>query len=103
MLEKLPCCDYLVLPSRHETFGIVLIEAMSCGLPVISTKVGSIPEIVTSQEIGVLVELDSPESLAKGIIKAFDKKWDRKRIRMYAEKFSIEETAKKIEEVYNCL
>lgn len=103
LLKKLPCYDYLVLPSRYETFGIVLIEAMSCGLPVISTKVGSIPEIVTSEEIGVLVEPDSPESLAKGIIKAFNKKWDREKIKKYAENFSIEETAKKIEEVYNCL
>ncbi len=103
LLEKLPCYDYLVLPSRHETFGIVLIEAMSCGLPVISMKVGSIPEIVTFEEIGVLVEPDNPEALAEGIIKAFNKKWDREKIKKYAENFSIEETAKKIEEVYNCL
>lgn len=103
LLEKLPYYDYLVLPSRYETFGVVLTEAMSCGLPVISTRVGSIPEIVTSEEVGILVELDSAESLAEGIIRAFNKKWDREKIKKYAESFSIEETAKKIEEVYNCL
>lgn len=101
LLKKLPYYDYLVLPSRYETFGIVLIEAMSCGLPVISTKVASIPEIVTSEEVGILVEPDSPESFAKGIIKAFNKKWDRGKIKKYAKNFSIEKTVEKIEQAYD--
>jgi len=49
-------CDICVLPSRYEAFGIVLLEAMAAGKPIISTKVGGIPEIVTDQRNGLLVE-----------------------------------------------
>lgn len=100
LAEYLPKYSYLVLPSHYETFGIVLIEAMACGIPVIATKVGAIPEIVTSDEVGILVEPNSPESLAEGIRKAIKKNWNRQKIREYAENFSIESTARKIEKIY---
>ena len=101
LLKRLAEYDYLVLPSRYETFGVVLIEAMSRGLPVISTRVGPIPEIVTSEEVGILVEPENPESLAEGLKRAFSKNWDRAYIRKYTEKFSIERTVEKIERVYD--
>jgi len=101
LLKKMKYYNYLVLPSRYETFGVVVIEAMSCGLPVIATKVGAIPEIVTSEEVGILVEANNPKALAKGIVRAINKKWDREKIRKYAENFSIEKTTEKIETVYD--
>ena len=103
VIKKMWYYDYLVLPSRYETFGVVIIEAMSCGLPVIATKVGAIPEIVTSEEVGILVEANNPKALAKGIVRAINKKWDREEIRKYAENFSIEKTTEKIETVYDRL
>lgn len=93
--------SFLVLPSRYETFGIVLIEAMACGIPVIATKVGAIPEIVASSEVGILVEPNSPELLAKGIKNAINKDWNRELIINYAKKFSIKKTAREIEKVYD--
>lgn len=93
--------SFLVLPSRYETFGIVLIEAMACGIPVIATRVGAVSEIVSSEDVGILVEPDSPELLAEGIKNAINKDWNRELISNYAKKFSIEKTAREIEKVYD--
>lgn len=103
LLKKMYFYDYFILPTRRESFGVVLIEAMSCGLPVISTKIEPIPEIVASEELGILVEPNNPEALMKGIMRAINKKWDREEIRKHAKKFSIKKTAENIEEVYNKL
>jgi len=59
-------CDALVLASHSESFGLVLVEAMACGKPVIATRCGGPEEIVTP-ETGILVEPASPEALADGI------------------------------------
>ena len=57
-------CDVFVLPSLHETFGLVLAEAMACGKPAIATRCGG-PEFVVTPETGILVEASNPEALAK--------------------------------------
>ncbi len=59
--------DIFVLPSENETFGQVFIEAMSCGLPVIGTKVGGIPEIISDSYNGYLVAPDDSSILAQRI------------------------------------
>jgi len=61
--------DIFVLPSENETFGQVFIEAMSCGLPVIGTKVGGIPEIISDSYNGYLVPPDDSSILAQKIEK----------------------------------
>jgi len=59
--------DVFVLASRDETFGVVIIEAMSCGLPVIATRCGGPQEIITG-ETGILVDVENPEDLARAIV-----------------------------------
>ena len=59
-----------VQPSRWEGFGLAVLEAMVCGLPVVATSVSSLPEIVADGETGVLVPPDDPATLARGIERA---------------------------------
>lgn len=62
----------LVLPSREEGFGLVLLEAMNVGVPVIASRVGGIPEIVRHGYNGILVEKENPEELADAILKVLN-------------------------------
>jgi glycogen synthase len=57
--------DIFVLPSRFESFGLVLLEAMSFGLPVIGARIGGMEEIVRDGENGLLMEPGSAASLAE--------------------------------------
>jgi len=57
--------ELFVYPSKYEGFGLVLLEAMSFGIPVITTNVSSLPEVV--EDAGSIVELDSAEELANSI------------------------------------
>lgn len=94
-------CDVFVLPSLAESFGIVQIEAMACGKPVVATYNTGSEEIITSEELGLLVEPANPKELGEKILIALDKEWDDERIRKYAEQFSWEKIAREIVKVYN--
>jgi glycosyltransferase involved in cell wall biosynthesis len=61
--DKMQNCDVFVLSSLHETFGVVVGEAMACGKPVISTRCGG-PEFVVNQQTGVLVDVAKPDQMA---------------------------------------
>lgn len=66
-LSWLKGASAVVLSSRHEPFGIVNLEAMAAGSPVIATRVGGVPEFVTDGENGLLVEPESPEAIGKAL------------------------------------
>jgi glycosyltransferase involved in cell wall biosynthesis len=61
--------DLFVLPSRHEPFGLVFLEAAAHGLPSIGTRVGGIPEIVLDGVTGLLVKPADPGALADAIVR----------------------------------
>ena len=68
-VEKIiPCCDVLILPSFSESFGLVLIEALACGKPVIGSDVGGITEIITG-DVGLLINPNKISSIANAIDK----------------------------------
>jgi len=94
-------CDLFVLPSLRESFGVVQIEAMACGKPVVATRNGGSEEIVISDEYGLLAEPTDPDDLAKKILMALHRKWDREKILAYAERFTWENIAKEIRGVYS--
>jgi len=60
--------DVFALPTRSEPFGKVVIEAMAAGCPVVATRVGGIPEIVTNPDLGTLIAPDDPTALADAVI-----------------------------------
>lgn len=96
-------CDVFVLPSLRESFGVVQIEAMACGKPVVATRNGGSEEIITSEDYGLLCEPASPEELAEKISIALDKEWGSEKIRGYAERFRWKNIAKEIIKVYETL
>ncbi len=63
----MPAFDIVVAPSRWEGFGLVVLETMSHGLPVIAARAGSLPEIVIDGETGLLVPSECPAALAKAM------------------------------------
>jgi glycosyltransferase involved in cell wall biosynthesis len=65
-------CEFFVLPSRSEPFGIALLEAMTFGKAVVATRVGGIPEFVVHRENGLLVEADDSKGLSAEIVRLID-------------------------------
>jgi glycosyltransferase involved in cell wall biosynthesis len=60
-------CDFLIAPSLYESFGIILIEAMSCKKPVIACNIGGMKEIVRDGVDGILIEPENEKQLGKAI------------------------------------
>jgi glycosyltransferase involved in cell wall biosynthesis len=67
VLEEMRECDVFVLSSHHETFGVVLIEALSCGKPVIATASGG-PECIVNEGNGILVPPRNPDALGQAML-----------------------------------
>ncbi len=65
----LGAADVFTMASRWEGLGLVFLEAMAAGLPVLSTRVSAIPEVVVEGETGLLVPADDPAALAEGMVR----------------------------------
>jgi glycosyltransferase involved in cell wall biosynthesis len=99
--------DLFALTSNYEGFGLVLLEAMSYGIPVVARRVSAIPEVLGMRHPG-LVETSSPEELAKKIIELLTNPEARRKSLMYQSKqlsrFSIEKSQYAHNQIYkNCL
>lgn len=83
--------DLLVLNSRDEPFGLVLVEAMACGTPVLAARVGGIPEIISDAENGWLVEPGNPEALASRLLQLSSITDELRRVADHAQRVSCRE------------
>ncbi len=64
IVDYLSAADVLLLPSEQESFGLAALEAMACEVPVIASRVGGIPEVVTDGETGFLSEVGDMEKMS---------------------------------------
>jgi N-acetyl-alpha-D-glucosaminyl L-malate synthase BshA len=63
--EILSAADIFLLPSQQESFGLSALEAMACGVPVVATNIGGIPEVVVQDETGFVAELGDVSRMAR--------------------------------------
>jgi D-inositol-3-phosphate glycosyltransferase len=110
--EKLPfyysLADICVIPSLYETFGLVAVEAMSCGAPVIASRVGGLKHTVKEGYSGLHFVPGRSDSLAKALLKLLENPERLKKMKTNARKraaieFSLERTSKQIKELYESL
>ena len=102
LVDELATGDFFVLPSHYETGGVVLLEAMACGLPVVATRVGALPEIVDGQN-GVLVPDGDIKALAEAMETCCDTyyKYNAETLRSrIVERYSKEKVGKLLDEWY---
>ncbi|AKB63325.1 glycosyltransferase [Methanosarcina mazei] len=94
-------CDLFVLPSLNEGNPTVMFECLGCGTPFIGTKVGGIPEIIKSDDYGLLVDPKNSYDLAQKIEIGLNKNWDEGKIINHAEQYRWDRIASQIMKVYS--
>jgi glycosyltransferase involved in cell wall biosynthesis len=93
--------DLLVLASSREGWPNVLLEAMACGLPVVASRVGGVPEIVTDGAVGEAAVFDTADALAEVLAKRLSMPVDADRIRAHAASMGWAETARQVRGIFD--
>lgn len=103
VLRLMQQSDCFVLSSTFETFGVVVIEAMSCGLPVIATRSGGPESIITDEKLGILCDIDEKQ-LSDALTTITGSVYDADFIRNYAvTNFSSSIIANRLKSLYSAL
>ncbi|UOE55141.1 glycosyltransferase [Cytobacillus oceanisediminis] len=105
VIQQMNACDTFVLASKFETFGVVLIEALACGKPVISTDSGG-PGSIVNEKNGIIVPVDNEEKLRQAMEKVYHNysDYDSKEIREdCSARFSEEVIMEQILRIYQTL
>lgn len=107
-VNLLQASDLFLLATVGEAFGLVLTEAMACGVPVIGSRAGAIPEVVKDGETGLLVSPQDPASLADGIEtlvrdKSLRQEMARQAVARVRENFTLEKAIAGTLKVYDSL
>src|SRR3989344_4045518 len=97
--------DVFVRPSRSEGLGSAFIEAMACGLPIIGTNVGGIPDFLKDRKTGLFCEIDNPENLAAKTKELLENKELREQIiqkglKLVEEKYSWDKISTQMKNIF---
>lgn len=97
--DILPELDVFLITSETEGLGTSILDAHACGVPVVATRAGGIPEIVTDQKTGLLADVKDPDMLAANVLKLLNDKKLGQKLAENAKKeirnFTRQETARK--------
>jgi len=80
VMDLMKACDLFVLPSRYEGLSIAMIEAMACGLPIISSDVRGLRDYIKDEQNGLLFPVDDYKALAKSILRLANDKSLKERL-----------------------
>ncbi len=106
VLNVISACDVLLLPSEVESFGLAALEAMGCGVPVVGSASGGLPEVVENGFSGFLVEVGDVKSMAEATLKLLTDENLRQRMGESARQrafklFNISDIVDQYEEIYH--
>ncbi|MEK7642525.1 MAG: glycosyltransferase [Patescibacteria group bacterium] len=104
--QLLSGADIFLFPSRTENLPYAILEAGLAGLPIISTSVGGIPEIIKDMESGILVHKNNPKEIAEALLYVLDNKNKREKMGLKIKKvvtsnFSLKKMLRETMEVYD--
>jgi N-acetyl-alpha-D-glucosaminyl L-malate synthase BshA len=105
LVEILSSSDIFLIPSQSESFGLAALEGMACGLPVVSSSVGGLPELIGHNESGFIAEIGDTDRMAKYVI---DLLTNEKKYKIFSQnarqravnKFDINKVVPSYEEYY---
>jgi glycosyltransferase involved in cell wall biosynthesis len=83
--EVLSAADVFVLSTRNEGWANVILESMACGVPVIASDVGGNAEVISNDDLGLIIPFNDSEKLYQAIKFSLTKKWHKERIIAYAQ------------------
>ncbi|WP_206811136.1 N-acetyl-alpha-D-glucosaminyl L-malate synthase BshA [Paradesulfitobacterium ferrireducens] len=103
--EILQMSDVFLLPSAQESFGLAALEAMACGVPVVASRVGGLPEVVKERETGFLLPAGDVEGMSAAVVRLLREPELYERMSaaaaaMALQEFPPERAAKAYEKVY---
>lgn len=101
--EFLSAADVFCLASSREGFPNVVQEALGCGTPVVATRVGAVPEILTLTELGLIVPPNDPEALAQAFHTALARTWDAAVLADFGRRRSWNQVASEVLSVFRQL
>lgn len=78
--DLLPAADVFLLPSQHESFGLAALEAMSCGVPVLGSRIGGLPEVIEHEQTGFLCDPNDVDCMKAIVLGLFHDEALRQRI-----------------------
>jgi len=91
--------DLFCLASVREGWPNVILESLSCGTPVLGVRVGGIPEILSSDKVGMVVSRD-PKEIADAMVVAFERSWSRESLIAHAHQFTWEHVSESLSSVF---
>ncbi len=88
--------DLFCLPSLTEGWPNVIFESLACGVPVVASRVGGVPEVIPDENYGILAGPGNVQSLEKALVCGISKHWDRQNLSRYASENTWEKVGKKV-------